>query len=183
MGHVKLPMFKLKYKVPFMITIPNLNNGPKKILRCFVNAQSTWLLIPRNHYWRGSHSTIDLLVLTSLYQLVLILPTLFYFYFFLLALVIWAIVLWVPWIFEPDTYLKMMWDLFISVMKLFFPSDVPGNKLECFYWQILLAKSTRWTGAGNTEGGSITVPLTSCLTGLESAVWLLTIFVFICKTD
>jgi hypothetical protein len=27
---------------------------------------------------------------------------------------------------------------------------------------------------GNTKGGSITVPLTSCLTGLESAVWLLT---------
>jgi hypothetical protein len=36
---------------------------------------------------------------------------------------------------------------------------------------------------GNTKGGSITVPLTSCLTGLESAVWQLTIFVFICKTD
>jgi hypothetical protein len=34
---------------------------------------------------------------------------------------------------------------------------------------------------GNTKGGSITVPLTSCFTGLESAVWLLTIFVFICK--
>jgi hypothetical protein len=31
------------------------------------------------------------------------------------------------------------------------------------------------------KGGSITVPLTSCLTCLESAVWLLTIFVFICK--
>jgi hypothetical protein len=37
--------------------------------------------------------------------------------------------------------------------------------------------------AGNTKGGSITVQLTSCLTGLESAVWQLTIFVFICKTD
>jgi hypothetical protein len=37
--------------------------------------------------------------------------------------------------------------------------------------------------AGNTEGGSITVLLTSCLTGLELAVWQLTIFVFICKTD
>jgi len=34
---------------------------------------------------------------------------------------------------------------------------------------------------GNTKVGSITVPLTSCLTGLESAVWQLTIF-FICKT-
>jgi hypothetical protein len=36
---------------------------------------------------------------------------------------------------------------------------------------------------GNTKGGSITVLLTSCLTGLESALWQLTIFVFICKTD
>jgi len=27
-----------------------------------------------------------------------------------------------------------------------------------------------WAGPGNTKGGSITVPLTSCLTGLESAV-------------
>ncbi len=36
---------------------------------------------------------------------------------------------------------------------------------------------------GNTKGGSITVPLTSWLTGLESAVWQLMIFVFICKTD
>jgi hypothetical protein len=34
---------------------------------------------------------------------------------------------------------------------------------------------------GNTKGE--TVRLTSCLTGLESVVWLLTIFVFICKTD
>jgi hypothetical protein len=37
--------------------------------------------------------------------------------------------------------------------------------------------------ARNTKGGSITVLLTSCLTGLESAVRLLTIFVFICKKD
>ncbi len=36
---------------------------------------------------------------------------------------------------------------------------------------------------GITNGGSTTVPLTSCLTGLESAVWQLTIFVFIYKTD
>ncbi len=37
--------------------------------------------------------------------------------------------------------------------------------------------------AENTKGGSITVPLTSCLTSLESAVWQLTFFAFICKTD
>ncbi len=35
---------------------------------------------------------------------------------------------------------------------------------------------------GNTEGGSITVPLTSCLTVLESAVLQHTIFIFISKT-
>jgi hypothetical protein len=35
----------------------------------------------------------------------------------------------------------------------------------------------------NTKGGSITAPLTSCLTGFESAVRELTIFVYICKTD
>jgi len=37
--------------------------------------------------------------------------------------------------------------------------------------------------AGNTKGGSITVPLTSCLTGLESAVLQTFFFVFICETD
>ncbi len=37
--------------------------------------------------------------------------------------------------------------------------------------------------AGNTKGGSITVPLTSCLTGLELAVSQLTIFVSIFETD
>ncbi len=36
---------------------------------------------------------------------------------------------------------------------------------------------------GNTKGGNITVLLTSCLTGLESAVLQLTIFVFISKMD
>jgi hypothetical protein len=39
-----------------------------------------------------------------------------------------------------------------------------------------------WVCPGNTKGGSITVPLTSCLTGLESAVWLLTIlFIYLQK--
>ncbi len=36
---------------------------------------------------------------------------------------------------------------------------------------------------GNTKGGSITVLLTSCLIGFESAAWQLTIYIFICKTD
>ncbi len=33
------------------------------------------------------------------------------------------------------------------------------------------AVSLRFDVGGNTKGGSITVPLTSCLTGLESAVY------------
>ncbi len=36
---------------------------------------------------------------------------------------------------------------------------------------------------GNTKGGSITVPLIYCFSGLESAVLQQTIFVSICKTD
>jgi len=40
-----------------------------------------------------------------------------------------------------------------------------------------------YVGSGNTKGESITVPITSSLTGLEPAVSQLTIFVFICKTD
>ncbi len=51
-----------------------------------------------------------------------------------------------------------------------------------FYHHWLYIKQCRIT-PGNTKGGSITVPLTSCLTGLESAVWQLTSFVFICKTE
>ncbi len=46
-----------------------------------------------------------------------------------------------------------------------------------------MKRQTSLSYPGNTKGGSITVPLTSCLTGLESAVWQLTIFAFICKTD
>jgi hypothetical protein len=45
------------------------------------------------------------------------------------------------------------------------------------FWNSLL------TEPGNTKGGTITVPLTSCFTGLESAVWQMTIYVLICKTD
>ncbi len=53
-------------------------------------------------------------------------------------------------------------------------------------WSVFtVVKSKHWAygRAGNTKRGSITVPLTSYLTGLESAVRLLTIIVLICKTD
>jgi hypothetical protein len=41
----------------------------------------------------------------------------------------------------------------------------------------LCYRSTTSVLPGNSKGGSITVPLTSCWTGLEIAVWQLTIFV------
>jgi len=45
----------------------------------------------------------------------------------------------------------------------------------------LAGNSYIWSG--NAKGGSITALSTSCLTGLELAVWQQTIFVFICKKD
>jgi hypothetical protein len=52
----------------------------------------------------------------------------------------------------------------------------PGGPVD-----LLTKEGEGWVSPGNTKG--ITVPLTSCLTGLESAVKQLTIFVLICKTD
>jgi hypothetical protein len=45
------------------------------------------------------------------------------------------------------------------------------NQLYNILWWLI-----PWVNPGNTKGGSITVPLTSCLTGLESAVWQLIFF-------
>jgi hypothetical protein len=44
-------------------------------------------------------------------------------------------------------------------------------------------QESQWLNQGITKGGSITVPLISCLTGLEADAWQLTMSVFICKTD
>ncbi len=52
---------------------------------------------------------------------------------------------------------------------------------DIFRISLIIEEATQ--KAGNTKGGSITVPLTSGLTGLELAVRELTIFVFICKID
>ncbi len=85
--------------------------------------------------------------------------------------------------------LSISWKLQIRNALWYWPLDLEGlisqlsnRKIGIFlntFLQSLQAKKN----AGNTKGGSITVLLTSCLTGLESAVWQLTIFVFICKTD
>ncbi len=66
-------------------------------------------------------------------------------------------------------------------------NDSRFSPVKCFkaFWGRNFTSSQVWclkVWAGNTKGGSITVLLTSCLTGLETAVWQLTIFLFICKT-
>ncbi len=67
----------------------------------------------------------------------------------------------------------LFWQLWVCRTWNFFIFISPTNLLHTFI--LALFKVLRQ--------GSITVLLTSCLTGLESAVWQLTIFVFICKTD
>jgi len=52
---------------------------------------------------------------------------------------------------------------------------------RCFCKTPAKRKKTGQLPAGNTEGGRISVPLTSCLNGLEFTIWQLTIFVFICR--
>ncbi len=50
--------------------------------------------------------------------------------------------------------------------------------LQAFSFEVLAARSILLPDTGNTKGGSITVLLTSCLTGLELAVWQLKFFCF-----
>ncbi len=57
-----------------------------------------------------------------------------------------------------------------------------SNKIECSTLYKFFNYPSAIAHGGNTKGGNITVPLTSYLTGLESAVWIMTVFVFICKT-
>ncbi len=63
----------------------------------------------------------------------------------------------------------------LGVMKVLSCMDTRSHlELKCFepvIWGFLVE-------SGNTKGGSITVPLTSCLTGLESGVWQMTFFLF-----
>ncbi len=43
-------------------------------------------------------------------------------------------------------------------------------KYNCYLGGVGTSQMEAFLDAGNTNGGSITVPMTSCLTGLESAV-------------
>ncbi len=54
-------------------------------------------------------------------------------------------------------------------IKLFFVvvTSAPVNYIECLFQATTLAHSQRLVQAGNAKGGSIIVPLTSCLTGLD----------------
>ncbi len=67
-----------------------------------------------------------------------------------------------------------------------FFSALSGSAKTRSIFFLKLYLGLRWNGGlvpGNTKGGSIPVPLTSCLTGLESDVRQLKIFVFICNAD
>jgi hypothetical protein len=63
---------------------------------------------------------------------------------------------------------------------------MPETNTPAYYenWKFAVVKSFIRLGpelyARNTEGGSITVPLTSCLTGFELAVFL---FLFVKQTN
>jgi hypothetical protein len=79
--------------------------------------------------------------------------------------------------------------LFVIILILVMLSDILSHN-ELKNWKCGTDDRIMWVlqsevirkKPGNTTGGSITVHLTSCLTALESAVWQLAIFVFICKT-
>jgi hypothetical protein len=72
--------------------------------------------------------------------------------------------------------------VFLQVMSMD-PAKALSSTLNSLPKKQLLTGASKKLLPGNTKGGSITVPLTSSLSGLESAVLQLTIFVFIYKTD
>ncbi len=93
--------------------------------------------------------------------------------------VCWMLLCWVSW--RRTLYLRQHSHNFLTQPNLF--SNIKTTLIikwsaEVAQWYntwLLILRS------GNTKGGSITVPLTSCLTGLESAVWQLTIFYLFAK--
>jgi hypothetical protein len=76
-------------------------------------------------------------------------------------------VIWIKYIAAPKLWL--LWIALPEVAKASAALSLPGA---------VTTKKLANVQAGNTKGGSTTVPLTSCLTGLESAAWQLTIFCF-----
>jgi len=71
------------------------------------------------------------------------------------------------------TFLKILWIFFTILWKLFLGYRRIKKRLENHNQTAL---------AGNTKGGSITVPLTSCLTGLEYSVLQLKAKIVSCHT-
>jgi hypothetical protein len=68
------------------------------------------------------------------------------------------IFLTVPNILDQTIHIKKKYILYALVCLQIYLGGVGTSQMETFL------------DAGNTKGGSITVPMTSCLTGLESAV-------------
>ncbi len=96
----------------------------------------------------------------------------------------------VQWYFYFKEYTRGKYPCTIDLLFDWFGVGCMTSDNFCFYLPNRLIQTSQTGGhqysdtsiSGNTQGGSIPVPLTSCLTGLEFSVWLVTIFVFICKT-
>ncbi len=70
-----------------------------------------------------------------------------------------------------------------KIIVLFFPSSLLLCPWPTTCWQGLPRNGGReWSSAGNTKGGSITVPLTSCLTGLDESVLQIKTKIVSCHT-
>ncbi len=69
--------------------------------------------------------------------------------------------------FSLRSHLQMSWDLF---RKLHFFRNLPMGPIS---WSVCFVQSVQINcnvQPGNTKGGSITVPLTSCFTGLDESI-------------
>ncbi len=77
---------------------------------------------------------------------------------------------------SPSSPTKSRWSLFrpMWIITQCHNANTQNNNVKVGIYHSIVK-------SGNTKGGSITVLMTSCLTGLESVVGQLTIF--FCKTD
>jgi len=71
-----------------------------------------------------------------------------------------------------------LWKIKLECLLTFF-------NLGCFTWSGNLTRKRQvveWVSPGDTEGESISVQLTSCLTGLDYSVWKIKTKIFSCHT-
>ncbi len=81
------------------------------------------------------------------------------------------------WSFKGTCFPHLLWLNLSNSFEYLFSCDF-YNKWEVKYLLFHLSRPQ----PGNTKGGSITVPLTSCLTGLDWSVWQIKTIIVICHT-